>query len=203
MLGTQDLKAEDVAELLWDSQGCISHLEIFNMKGWMEGRQAHLKEISELQQALNAGLGPRVKELIRRMARRMDNQDEVRAAKFRQILLNVPKLWAHYRDRPLGSRLGTNSTSRAAYYGMGFALKETLPRRSVRARARERFQPDIPICSPVEECVRYRRPSIPRSGRARKPACAGCRAAATWVWSAAAPGRRPARASASAHKAML
>lgn len=161
VLGTQDLKAEDVAELLWDSQGCISHLEIFNMKGWMEGRQAHLKEISELQQALNAGLGPRVKELIRRMARRMDNQDEVRAAKFRQILLNVPKLWAHYRDRPLGSRLGTNSTSRAAYYGMGFALKETLPRRSVRARARERFQPDIPICSPVEECVRYRRPSNP------------------------------------------
>ena len=160
VLTTKGLSVEDVAELLWDSQGSISHLEIFNMRGWMEGKHSCLKAISELQQALNEGLGPRVKQMIRLMVRRMGNQDETRAAKFRHILHNVPKLWEHYRNKPLGSRLGTSSVSRDSY-GMGFVLRETLPARSRKFYARDQKQPEIPVCSPVEECVRYIKPRNP------------------------------------------
>ncbi|MBO6171479.1 MAG: hypothetical protein J6N67_04895 [Desulfovibrio sp.] len=162
VLTTAGLSAEDVAELLWDSGGSISHLEIFNMRGWMEGRHASLKAISDLQQALNEGVGPRVKQMIREMARRMRDRDEERAAKFRQILHNVPKLWEHYRHKPLGSRLGTSSVSRASY-GMGFVLRDTLPARGRRFydRPRERRQPELPICTPVEELIRYSKPRNP------------------------------------------
>ncbi|WP_298994843.1 hypothetical protein [uncultured Desulfovibrio sp.] len=160
VLTTKGLSVEDVAELLWDSRGSISHLEIFNMRGWMEGKHSCLKAISELQQALNEGLGPRVKQMIRTMVRRMSTQDEERAAKFRHILHNVPKLWEHYRNKPLGSRLGTSSVSRDSY-GMGFVLRETLPARSRKFYARDQKQPDIPVCSPVEECVRYSKPRNP------------------------------------------
>ena len=43
---------------------------------------------------------------------------------------------------------------------MGFVLRETLPARSRKFYARDEKQPDIPVCSPVEECVRY---TIPRN----------------------------------------
>lgn len=161
VLCTSGLSVEDVAELLWDSRGNITHLEIFNMKSWMERQQANLKPISELQQALNEGLGPRVKQIIRQMVRRMRTVDEERAAKFRDILHNVPKLWEHYRHKPLGSRLGTSSASRITY-GMGFAIKDTLPRKgrpARRYRGRQLFE--IPICSPVEEVLSYTKPRNP------------------------------------------
>ena len=162
VLTTVGLSVEDVAELLWDSGGSISHLEIFNMRGWMEGKHANLKAISELQQALNEGMGPRVKQMIREMVRRMRDVDPERAAKFQQILQNVPKMWEHYRNNPLGSRLGTSSVSRASY-GMGFVLRDTLSARGRRfyERPRERNIPELPICTPVEEFQRYSKPRHP------------------------------------------
>lgn len=161
VLGTSGLSVEDVAELLWDCRGSITHLEIFNMKGWMEGQLTSMKAIGELQQALNEGLGPRIKQMVRQMLRRMQDEDEERAGKFREILHNLPKLWEHYRHKPLGSRLGTSSASRLSF-GMGFVLKQTLPRRG-HATLRRNLQhtPPIPICSPVEERVCFREPRNP------------------------------------------
>ena len=178
VLCTSGLSVEDVAELLWDAKGNITHLEIFNMKSWMERQQANLKPISELQQAFNEGLGPRVKQMIRQMARRMRTVDEERAAKFRDILHNVPKLWEHYRHKPLGSRLGTSSASRITY-GMGFVIKDTLPKgRFTAHKGRGQQQFEIPICSPVEEVYSYAKPRNPSSWQ-RLAACLhwlpGCR----------------------------
>lgn len=108
VLGTAGLSVEDATELLWDCRGAITHLEIFNMKGWMEGRLTSIAAIGELRAALNLGLGPRVKQMVRRMIRHMENKGEKeRATKFQDILRNVPKLWEHYRHNPLKSRLGT------------------------------------------------------------------------------------------------
>ncbi|MBO4300697.1 MAG: hypothetical protein J5861_03745 [Desulfovibrio sp.] len=162
VLTTAGLSVEDVVELLWESDGSISHLEIFNMRGWMEGKHADIKAISELQRALNEGVGPRVKQMVRDMVRRMRDREPERAARFQQILHNVPKLWEHYRNNPLGSRLGTSSVSRASY-GMGFVLRDTLTTRGRRfyERRRERNQPELPICTPVEELVRYSKPRNP------------------------------------------
>lgn len=162
VLTTAGLSVEDVAELLWESDGSISHLEIFNMRGWMEGKHTNLKAISELQQALNEGVGPRVKQMLREMVRRMLDKDTERAAKFQQILHSVPKLWEHYRNNPLGSRLGTSSVSRASY-GMGFVLRETLPTRGRRFydRTKNHNPPGLPICTPVEESIQYSMPRNP------------------------------------------
>ena len=44
---------------------------------------------------------------------------------------------------------------------MGFVLRETLPARSRKFYARDQKQPEIPVCSPVEECVRYIKPRNP------------------------------------------
>ncbi|MDE5878424.1 MAG: hypothetical protein K2G99_00080, partial [Desulfovibrio sp.] len=60
VLGLTDLRVEDVAEVLSDCHGAITHLEIFNMRAWLEGRLHDLEAIGELQRALNLGLGPRV-----------------------------------------------------------------------------------------------------------------------------------------------
>lgn len=162
VLGTAGLSVEDATELLWDCRGAITHLEIFNMKGWMEGRLTSIASIGELQRALNLGLGPRVKQMVRRMIRHMENRGEdERAAKFQDILRNVPNLWEHYRHNPLKSRLGTSSASRLSF-GMGLVLKETVPRRSLaELRRKQRHTRPIPICSPVEECISFRAPSNP------------------------------------------
>ncbi|MDR3320735.1 MAG: hypothetical protein LBS77_07550 [Desulfovibrio sp.] len=161
VLITMGLTVEDVTELLWDCEGAITHLEIFNMKGWMEGRHQHLASISELQGALNAGHGPRIKQMVRQMARELLNYNDVdRAEKFQAILCSVPKLWGHYRRHPLGSRLGTSSVSRFTF-GMGLVITDTLPRRAVsELNRRHRQQPEkpIPIYTPVEECVNYSAP---------------------------------------------
>lgn len=58
ILCTTGLTVEDVTELLWDCRGLITHLEILNMRGWLEGRMPDIYEIGELQHALNTGQGP-------------------------------------------------------------------------------------------------------------------------------------------------
>ncbi|MDR2574207.1 MAG: hypothetical protein LBC94_07710 [Desulfovibrio sp.] len=165
VLGTMGLTAEDVTELLWDCDGAITHLEIFNMKGWMEGRHQDITAISELQHALNAGHGPRIKQMVRQMARGFPSSDDAagRAEKFQGILRSVPQLWAHYRRRPLGTRLGTSSVSRFTF-GMGLVIADTLPRRAVAAlchRHRQQPKKPIPVYAPVEERVSYQTPRNP------------------------------------------
>ena len=162
VLGLTDLRVEDVAEVLSDCHGAITHLEIFNMRAWLEGRLHDLEAIGELQRALNLGLGPRVKQMIRQMGRHLERAgDEARAAKFKNILRNVPKLWEHYRHSPLKSRLGTSSGGRRSY-GMGLVLKETLPPRALAELKRKpQHTRPIPLCSPVEETEIFREPENP------------------------------------------
>ncbi len=163
VLGVSGLRVEDVAEFLADCRGAVTHLEIFNMRGWLEGKLIDLKAIGEFQRALNLGLGPRVKQMIRQMGRRFEREgNEARAARFGEILRNVPKLWEHYRHNPLKSRLGTSSGGRRAY-GMGLVLKETLPPRALAElkHKHHRHEHQIPICSPVEECESFREPENP------------------------------------------
>ena len=126
------LTAEDVLELLWDGQGFITHLELFNVKEWYDGNLSHITEINELQIAINKGDVMRLKRILRGMLRRFDCDDcpeaQERCDKFRAILGNIPALQALYRYAPLASHMGTDSTSHLGNrYGMGLAVPETLP----------------------------------------------------------------------------
>lgn len=162
VLGAVNLSVMDVTEFLAECNGAITHLEIFNMKGWLDGKMKDIGPIGEFQRALNLGLGPRIKQMIRQMCKRLEKKgDEKRAAKFRDILRNVPKLWEHYRHSPLKSRIGTSSGGRRAY-GMGLVLKETVPPRALKElKRKQQTSHAIPIYSPVEECDIYKEPDHP------------------------------------------
>ncbi len=145
-----NLAPEDVLELLWDCRGMITHLELFNLKEWQEGHLARLTEISELQRAVNEGSALHLKQAIKGMIRTAehasDGADRERAEKFRLMLRNIPALQAPYRIAPLGSHIGTDSTSHSGIrYGMGLAVLETLPPGARRVLARGKDFVPLPL----------------------------------------------------------
>lgn len=168
ILNLAKLDSRDVLELLWDCQGGITHLEIFNMKDWHEGRLQNIGPINELQRVLNEGRGPRIKQLVRRMIREMDAEgDTVRRDKFQIILRNVPMLWEYYKATPLKSRLGSDSASRTSRnFGMGLVFPETLPSRAQAAlKTQGSWTTPIPIYTRVEEHITYAAMEHPRLGK--------------------------------------
>ena len=134
-LNLSGLAPEDVLELLWDCKGTISHLEIFNLKEWQEGRTPHLGEISRIQQAINEGGPLHLKHIIRTLLHENESRGapEERCDTLREILRNIMAFQAPYLNRPIRSRIGTDSTSNSSIrHGMGLVLPETLPRREQR-----------------------------------------------------------------------
>lgn len=154
-----DLTPEDVLELIWDCRGMITHLELFNLKEWQEGRLMHLAAINELQRAINEGSVPYLKHSIRAMIRRMeasaDSADHERSEKFRLMLRDIPGLQAPYRIAPLGSHIGTDSTSHSGIrHGMGLAVLETLPPGARRILAKNKDMRSLPL--PVQVSLTQR-----------------------------------------------
>ena len=156
------LTVEDVLELLYDGNGMISHLEMYNLKNYEEGRMTDIEAISELQLAINEGSAVALKRLIRNLIKESDCSgnaaDDERCQIFMEILRNIPKLQGYYARRPLGARVGSDSTGRfARTFGMGFAFMDTLPERA-RQKLREKASQRkiIPfsqeVCSLVKHC---------------------------------------------------
>lgn len=150
------LTSEDVLELLWDCQGMITHLELFNLKEWQEGHLTHLVSINELQLAINDTNPIRLKQIIHSMLNKLEHTTKAliynRRKKFMLILRNIPKLQAPYKVTPLHSRIGTDSTSNSNLrYGMGLAAPETLPTGSRKLLSKRiAFKPMIlPIYVPL------------------------------------------------------
>lgn len=164
-LNLAKLTPEDVLELLWTCQGLITHLEIFNLKESCEGKLRHLAEINRLQQAINRGSAPRLKRMIRDMIKRKEDAGECAApengehcAQLHAILRNIPTLQGFYKNVPLRSRSGTDSTSRShKVLGMGLVFPETLTARGQRYfRRPENRCVEIPLTIEVHRHVSYR-----------------------------------------------
>lgn len=202
VLCTNDLSVEDVLELLWDCKGSITHLEIFTMRAYVEGRQNNVHEIGELRFALNSGQAPRLKQMIKQMIRGMrENGDLKRAEKFEKILISVPVLWERYRTQPLKSRIGTASGNRSRSFGMGFVVTDTLPRRSARYLEEiEAGKPTIPIHVEVEKHTIYREPEALESFNVflqslhGLPFCSNLGLERTQIWETPAGSMRESRA---------
>jgi len=144
-LNLTDLKVEDVLELLYDCQGMISRLEIFNLKDYAEGKTAHIPEIIRLMEAINEGSVIRLKQVIRkiisRLSRSSDPQKAAQVEKLTAILYDIDNLKSYYSGHPLKSRIGSDSTGRSPrLHGMGLAVIETLTRRARREIYRDRKQ---------------------------------------------------------------
>ncbi len=155
------LSATDVLEILWDCKGLITHLELFNLKEWYHGHCKDLEAISLMQQNLNNGSAPRMKFILRQMITQFEQngeKDSQRCEKFRNILHNISALQNMYKEMPLRSRLGTDSTSNANMrHGMGLAVINTLPMRGQSAIREIQKQSGIvvPIHLHVVRCDCY------------------------------------------------
>ena len=134
-LNLSNLKVEDVLELLYDCEGMITRLEIFNLKDYAAGKTSHIREINELQRAINAGNVINLKWLTRKMIARVKasgyKDKEDRIEKLSNILHDIGSLEDLYKGTALKSRVGSDSTGRSPrVHGMGLAIKQTLPRRA-------------------------------------------------------------------------
>ncbi|MDR1946849.1 MAG: hypothetical protein LBQ51_06760 [Desulfovibrio sp.] len=164
ILNLCNLYVEDVLELIYICRGMISHLEIYNLKNYAEGRMPDLEAVSELQYAINEGSAVALKRLIRNCLGRLACLDEAqrgdRCALFTEILRNIQKLREFYAAKPLGSRIGSDSTSRSTLLlGMGFAFMETLPARTRGELKGQNFRHQfIPFVQDVRYTVTYTRP---------------------------------------------
>ena len=136
-LNLSNLKVDEVLELLYDCQGAITRLEIFNLKDYTEGKTQHLPNISNLQQAINHESIISLKHVVRNIISRVEGSDYPdktdRTAKLNSILDDLYSLKLFYQETPLKSRIGSDSTGRSnKSYGMGLAVQETLPLRAQR-----------------------------------------------------------------------
>ena len=136
-LNLNELTVEDVLELLYDCQGMITHLEIFNLKDYVTGKMTYHAKINALQLAINEGNVIKLKRLIREILQQVETSEladkETKIEKLTTILRNISTLKDFYKTTPLKSHIGSDSTGRMSHlYGMGLAVKETLPPRSQR-----------------------------------------------------------------------
>lgn len=141
-LNLSNLEVQDVLELLYDSNGMISRLELFNLKDWAAGRTDHIQDISRLQHAINEQSPIALKRLILEVIQKVEVQrkpeDQEQIDKLHTILHDILSLQTMYKGKPLKARIGSDSTGSQQSHGMGLAVIETLPR-----RARKEIERDI------------------------------------------------------------
>ncbi|MDB4303659.1 hypothetical protein N9934_02595, partial [Desulfosarcina sp.] len=132
-LNLTDLLPEDVVEILYDCEGLISRLEIFNLKDYTTGKTCHIEEISELQLAINEDNAINLKRVIRRIIGRLATAKPFsgkteRIEKLGIILHDISAFTAMYTSMHLKPRIGSDSTGHSSrMYGMGLAILDTLP----------------------------------------------------------------------------
>lgn len=136
-LNLTHLRVEDVLELIYDCDGLISRLEIFNLKDWAKAQTDHIEAISRLQSAINEQNPIALKRIIldiiasveEAAGRHPDKYEQVE--KLIYILHDIVGLQALYKGKPLKARIGSDSTGRAPHvHGMGLAVIDSLPRRA-------------------------------------------------------------------------
>ena len=168
-LNLTGLSPADVLELLYDCKGRITHLEIFNLKDHTSGIASHNAEINRLQLAINQGNVITLKRVIKKIIQDIglggeNSAGAERTAKLTAILHDMPTLQGFYKTSPLMSRFGTDSTgSSHNRFGMGLVVKDTLPRRSQKALARDPLQARVVI--PVRMTTLLRITYAPRDFR--------------------------------------
>jgi len=137
ILNLQDLRADEALAILHECDGRITHLEVVNLRNADQGRAPESRQIAELLTMVNAKSVIPLKRWV--MGRIRDLGEDAspgaveRLAMMEKLLENVPAIHARYRDRPLRTSIGSDSTGQACRgHGMGLAALETLPPNAVR-----------------------------------------------------------------------
>jgi hypothetical protein len=133
-LNLSNVDVYEVLELLYDCQGWITRLELFNLKDWADGKTAHVADISRLEQVINQHNVIKLKRVIHDILEnlvRRSHGDTDQMDKLKTILHDIETLNSFYLGKPLKARIGSDSTGRSPkVHGMGLVVRETLPRRA-------------------------------------------------------------------------
>ena len=182
-LNLTNLRVKDVLEILYECEGNITRLEIFNLKDYAAGITDHVPGILELQQAINQGSVVALKRIIRQCIARLAAEappDRDRILRLTAILHDIISLKAFYHGTRLKARIGSDSTGGYPQsHGMGLVAEETLPRRArreIRRSAADRLR--LPLAVSVAPQITYRKPPGAEdptrlyAGLRRLPGCA-------------------------------
>lgn len=162
-LNPSNLTPADVLSVLYDGKGRVTHLEIFNIKDWAQGRTQHRPLINDLRLVINSGNVVEAKRMVREILASLEqtDHDDATIEKTRAILKDLRTLLGFYEVSRLQSRLGSDSTGNSRYCrGMGFVVTPTLP-----WRARRMIRRDPERMVPVTT-VAIRHVTNTKSGRA-------------------------------------
>lgn len=137
ILNLQGMDCEEVLGVLELCSGRITHLEVVNLKNSALGNAADSACIATMQQMINAkSVLPLKRWVMARMAQLEDDHSPEAAERLERLsrlLEAVPGLHSHYRDRPLRTSIGSDSTGQSCRSrGMGLVARETLPPKAVR-----------------------------------------------------------------------
>ncbi|MDO9516038.1 MAG: hypothetical protein Q7J01_08085 [Syntrophales bacterium] len=160
------LGVEDVIELLYDCQGLITHLEVFNLKDYMTGKVVHDAMINDLQMAINEDNVIVLKRIIREAIRNVSDENPARIDTLTRILRDISTFRSYYKGTLLKSRVGSDSSGRSHHlYGMGLAIQDTLPRRA--QREIRKASPSSRLTVPLHNTVYLRASYLPRTDSGR------------------------------------
>jgi len=160
------LSVEDVIELLYDCQGLITHLEVFNLKDYVTGKVVHDAAINDLQRAINEDNIIALKRIIREGIENVRDTNPARVDALTKILHDISTFRSYYQGAFLKSRVGSDSSGRSHHlYGMGLVIRDTLPRRAQREIVQA--SPASRLTLPLHTTVYLRASYLPRPGSGR------------------------------------
>ncbi len=76
VLNLANITPEEVINLIWDTNGEITHLEIFNAYDWQKGKEKYIVEINELMLAINRKSTPHLKSIILKLIEKCKTEKE-------------------------------------------------------------------------------------------------------------------------------
>ena len=140
-LNLDRIRPEDVLELLYESCGRITRIEIINLKKYNPAETNRILCVSDLQNAINQGSTLKLKRIISKIidsVKKSSHGDKTDRLKVLTSILNDIDEFKHMFDlHPIELRIGSDSTGKPHHaYGMGFAVLDTLPG-NVRRRFRK------------------------------------------------------------------
>ena len=145
-LNPSNLTPAEVLEVLYEGRGHVTHLEIFNLKDWAQGRTEYRSLINDIRLVINSGNVVEAKRMVREILATLeqDSENEEAIEKTRVILKDLKTLLGYYCTSRLRSRLGSDSIGHSRRTrGMGLVVSASLPWRARREIRREgdRFLP--------------------------------------------------------------
>ncbi len=162
-LNLTGLTLADAVEILFECEGDVTTLEIFNLKDHLRNLDRANSAINELRLALNSGNVVKLKSLILRAIDEVKSTQvpdrEETVASLKRILRRLPEFTSFYARAPLGAAMGSDSAGKAALpgagAGMGLAVLDTLDKGVQRKILRKKKRPVLPVHTTVFRQVSF------------------------------------------------